>query len=205
MENLKVKLIEEAHQFANDFSKKSHNKLFGITDGKAIGTYIENLYKDIIKTKYGVKVATASNGIDIPNENIDIKCTLTTRPQSSCPYKSFRQKVYGLGYSILLFTYIKNDNFDTKECKIIINGVYYISENETSDTYITENINYILDNSLNKEEELIELFKEVKLPADDFDLSQLAKEVLINRPNIGKLTISNALQWRLQYSKIVNN
>ena len=45
----------------------------------------------------------------------------------------------------------------------------------------------------------------MKLPADDFDLSQLAKEVLINRPNIGKLTISNALQWRLQYSKIVNN
>lgn len=31
----------------------------------------------------------------------------------------------------------------------------------------------------------------------------LSKEILSNRPRIGYLTISNALQWRLQYSRII--
>lgn len=32
----------------------------------------------------------------------------------------------------------------------------------------------------------------------------MAKEILENPPLAGYLTISNALQWRLQYSRIVN-
>jgi hypothetical protein len=32
---------------------------------------------------------------------------------------------------------------------------------------------------------------------------QMAEQILANPPKIGYLTISNALQWRLQYSRIV--
>ena len=32
----------------------------------------------------------------------------------------------------------------------------------------------------------------------------MAKDILKNPPKIGYLTISNALQWRLQYSRIVS-
>jgi hypothetical protein len=31
----------------------------------------------------------------------------------------------------------------------------------------------------------------------------LAEEIIAHRPNIGYLTISNALQWRLQYGRII--
>ena len=42
------------------------------------------------------------------------------------------------------------------------------------------------------------------LPGDDVVYSTLADEILKSPPVLGYLTISNALQWRLQYSRIVN-
>jgi hypothetical protein len=35
-------------------------------------------------------------------------------PQSSCPFKNARQKIYGLGYSLLIFVYDKKDNPETR-------------------------------------------------------------------------------------------
>ena len=43
-----------------------------------------------------------------------------------------------------------------------------------------------------------------KIPADDVTLMNMAVNILNNPPEIGYLTISNALQWRLQYGRIVN-
>jgi len=36
-------------------------------------------------------------------------------------------------------------------------------------------------------------------------MNRLAEEILRNRPEQGYLTISNALQWRLQYSRILES
>ena len=47
------------------------------------------------------------------------------------------------------------------------------------------------------------LFEERLIPADEIQARNLAKEVLSNPPEIGYLTISNALQWRLQYSRVI--
>lgn len=41
------------------------------------------------------------------------------------------------------------------------------------------------------------------LPIDDIAATQLAEELLKSPPKLGYLTISNALQWRLQYSRII--
>jgi len=41
------------------------------------------------------------------------------------------------------------------------------------------------------------------LPADDIEATKLAEELLQERPKIGYLTISNALQWRLQYKRVI--
>jgi hypothetical protein len=76
-----------------------------------------------------------------------MKTTSIKQPQSSCPFKSANQKIYGLGYALLVFVYEKTDNDKTR--------------------------------------------------------NELAKHILKNRPKIGYLTISNALQWRLQYSRII--
>ena len=41
------------------------------------------------------------------------------------------------------------------------------------------------------------------LPADEITLNKLADEILKDPPLQGYLTVSNALQWRLQYGRIV--
>ena len=59
-----------------------------------------------------------------------------------------------------------------------------------------------MENNANKDD-IIALFQDKNLPVDDITAENLAEEVLQNKPNIGYLTISNALQWRLQYGRII--
>lgn len=46
-------------------------------------------------------------------------------------------------------------------------------------------------------------FQERMLPVDEIEANLIADELLNNQINIGYLTISNALQWRLQYSRVI--
>lgn len=41
------------------------------------------------------------------------------------------------------------------------------------------------------------------LPVDEIQALQLAEEILLIPPPMGYLTISNALQWRLQYRRVI--
>jgi hypothetical protein len=42
------------------------------------------------------------------------------------------------------------------------------------------------------------------LPLDEIGAEALANEILGNKPPQGYLTISNALQWRLQYQRAID-
>ncbi len=42
------------------------------------------------------------------------------------------------------------------------------------------------------------------LPVEDIAARKLADELLKNPPTIGYLTISNALQWQLQYQRVID-
>ena len=46
-------------------------------------------------------------------------------------------------------------------------------------------------------------FAERMFPVDDIEANRLAEEVLANPPEVGYLTVSNALQWRLQYRRAI--
>jgi len=45
--------------------------------------------------------------------------------------------------------------------------------------------------------------QERNFPLDEIGRDVLAERILQQPPEIGYLTISNALQWRLQYSRII--
>lgn len=49
----------------------------------------------------------------------------------------------------------------------------------------------------------IACFEERLLPVDNVEAETLAEEILRTLPQIGYLTISNALQWRLQYARVI--
>lgn len=52
-------------------------------------------------------------------------------------------------------------------------------------------------------EDIIAYLSDKNIPAEKVILIRLAEQILANPPKQGYLTISNALQWRLQYQRIV--
>ena len=88
-------LIKEARAFCEVESRFDNPDLFGITDGKAVGTFIEHKFQDILSSKYDYIIGSSANGIDMPSEdvNVDIKVTSIKQPQSSCPFRKARQKI----------------------------------------------------------------------------------------------------------------
>lgn len=209
MENKRTELTieflkKEAKNFALIESKHNEPSIFGSTDGKAVGTYLEHKFQAYLEKKYTFLRGSSASGIDFPEEtiNVDIKVTSVTQPQSSCPFKSARQKIYGLGYNLLVFVYEKIDNNKTRKSRLNILHTVFVDKDRTADYQLTTSINAILDNNGNKDD-LISLFFDKNLPIDEIAASNLADEIFTNKPNIGYLTISNALQWRLQYGRII--
>jgi hypothetical protein len=197
-------LKNEAEKFSIVESNHDEASIFGLTDGKAVGTYLEHKFKKYLEKNYSFINGNSANGIDFPGDtiNVDIKVTSISQPQSSCPFKSARQKIYGLGYNLLVFVYEKTDNNKTKKSRLNILHTVFVDKEYTGDYQLTKSINLILDNNGNKDD-IIALFFEKNLPADEIASSNLADEIFKHRPTVGYLTISNALQWRLQYSRII--
>ena len=52
-------------------------------------------------------------------------------------------------------------------------------------------------------EDIIAYLNDKNIPADEITMTQLAEQILKTPPKQGYLTISNALQWRLQYQRVV--
>lgn len=199
------KLIAEAHSFCLAESKHKNKELYGITDGKAVGTYIEHKFKSYLDAKYTLTLGSSAMGIDLPYDDIltDIKVTSIKQPQSSCPFKDAKQKIYGLGYNLLVFVYDKTDNPRNKSALLNFVSCSFIAKERTADYTTTYRLREMIKDNAN-EADIIAYLIDKNIPADEITLTQLAQHILINPPHQGYLTISNALQWRLQYQRIVD-
>lgn len=195
-------LRQEASAFSQMESSHSEPTIYGTTDGKAIGTYFEHKFQDYLSAKYSYEQGSSAKGIDFPDLQVDMKVTRITQPQSSCPYKSARQKVYGLGYSLLIFVYDKIDDAKTQTGRLNILHTISVDEHRTADFQTTTGILQIIENDGNVDD-LMAFMRDRNLPIDDIQALALAEEILQNSPEIGYLTISNALQWRLQYRRVI--
>lgn len=193
-------LIKEAEKFSQIISQQNHKNLIGVTDGKAVGTYVEHLFQSYLKERYAITVGSSASGIDLPSVNTDIKTTSIVQPQSSCPFKSARQKVFGLGYNILVFVYEKTDTRET--CTLRITHCTFISADRTADYTLTALLRNMISIHANKED-IIALLSDKNVPGDEITYNDLAEEILVCPPKQGFLTISNALQWRLQYKRVI--
>lgn len=104
-------LREEAAKFAEVETSHDEPALYGVTDGKAVGTYLEHKFMDYLTNQYAYAAGNSASGIDFPDLGVDLKVTSIRQPQSSCPYKAARQKIYGLGYNLLVFVYERTWNY----------------------------------------------------------------------------------------------
>jgi hypothetical protein len=195
-------LIKEAATFAAQESTHPEPSLYGATDGKAVGTYLEHKFQHYLSTLYSYDMGNSAKGIDFPTLGVDIKVTSIEQPQSSSPFKSARQKVFGLGYSLLVFVYSKHDDANTKTATLDILHVIFVKKEQTADYQMTSGLRQIVTNKGN-EDDLVAFMMDKNLPVDDIEVRKIAQEILATPPEIGYLTISNALQWRLQYTRVI--
>lgn len=142
----------EAQRFAEIQSSRHQPDLFGVTDGKAVGTYVEHGFREHLRAGFEFKEGSSAKGIDFPGLDVDVKVTSARQPQSSCPYRSARQKIFGLGYSVIVFVYEKTDDPDSSTSYLRYRHIVFIEKEHTADFQ----------------------------------------------------TISNALQWRLQYRRVID-
>ncbi len=197
-------MLNEAKNFAEIESSYAEPSLFGVTDGKAVGTYIEHKFKAYLAQNYEVAFSSSASGIDLPELNVDIKVTSINQPQSSCPFKSARQKIFGLGYSLLIFVYSKTDDAINRTANLNILHTIFVEKERTADFQMTTGLRQILENDGNADD-LVSFMQNRNLPLDDIEAYQIAEEVLEGKPIVnGYLTISNALQWRLQYGRVIS-
>jgi hypothetical protein len=195
-------LLQEAGSFSATESAHEEPALFGVTDGKAVGTYLEHKFTAYLMEKYSFAGGNSASGIDLPSINVDIKVTSIKQPQSSCPYKSARQKIYGLGYGLIVFVYEKFDDGTRQTGRLDIKHTIFIEESRTADYQMTRGLREILERDGNLDD-LIAFMQDRNLPMDDIEAQNIAELLLRQKPEQGYLTISNALQWRLQYGRAI--
>lgn len=155
-----------------------------------------------MQSHYSVELGNSAKGIDLIGSNIqtDIKVTSVTQPQSSCPFKNARQKIYGLGYNLLVFVYGKQDT--NSYCKLLFTNCTFIDKDRTADFTTTKKLREMVYDGANKED-IAGFLQDKNIPGDEIVYNNLADEILARLPEQGYLTISNALQWRLQYSRAI--
>ena len=80
--------------------------------------------------------------------------------------------------------------------------VVFVAREQTGDYQTTYGLREILRRNGNKDD-VVAFLEERNFPLDEIGREALAERILQQPPELGYLTISNALQWRLQYSRII--
>ena len=167
-------LCRAVRAFAETESEHREPSLFGVTDGKAVGTYLEHKFQGDLHRRYVYQEGSSAKGIDFPGLGVDLKVTSHKQPQSSCPYESARQKLYGLGYSLLVFVYDKTDEEETRTARLNILHTIYVTAERTADFQTTTGIRRIVENSGNVDD-LLAFFSERMLPVEEIEANRLAE------------------------------
>ncbi|MFV0554235.1 MAG: hypothetical protein ACK5LR_05970 [Mangrovibacterium sp.] len=198
-----ARLKQSAKEFCDIESSFKNKDLYGVTDGKAVGTYIEHKFQSYLAERFDYEIGSSAKGIDLPSEEImtDIKVTSTRQPQSSCPFKDAKQKIFGLGYNLLVFVYDKTDS--EMEHVAVLNFVscIFLDKDRTADYTTTFRLREMVQDGAIKED-IIAYLQDKNIPADEITIDSIADQVLNQSFKQGYLTISNALQWRLQYARV---
>ncbi len=154
-------------------------------------------------SRYAFGAGNSASGIDIPSLNVDIKVTSIKQPQSSCPYKSARQKIYGLGYHLIVFVYEKTDDQSARTGRLDMMHTIFVDKSRTADFQMTKGLLQIIQNDGNTDD-VVAFLRDRNLPVDEIEAQNIAEDILREPPIQGYLTISNALQWRLQYGRVIS-
>lgn len=103
----------------------------------------------------------------------------------------------------MVFVYEKTDDTVTATARLTIRHAIFVSRERTGDYQTTRGLRELLARSANQDD-IIAFLEERHLPLEEVGRTLLAERILREPPELGYLTVSNALQWRLQYGRVIN-
>ena len=101
-----------------------------------------------------------------------------------------------------MFVYDKTDDPETSTAKLDFKSAVFVDRKQTADHQTTYGILEILRRDGNRDD-IVAFLDERNLPLEEIGRNTLAERIIKEPPALGYLTISNALQWRLQYSRVI--
>ncbi len=199
MPKLTIQILKrEAQRFSQAESNHREKSLFGVTDGKAVGAYLEHKFRNYLRAKYDFEEGSSASGIDFPGLQVDMKVTSVAQLESDYPFRTAEQRIYGLEHSLLIFVYERSVNRKSKTIGLNISHILFLTPNKTGDFQTTTGIRDVLKNDGNKDDLTAFMF-DSRLLFDETEAGRLADEILSNPPQTGFLMTSNDLRWRLKY------
>ena len=92
----------------------------------------------------------------------------------------------------------------SKTSRLDMQHTIFIEKKRTADFQTTRGLLDILKRGGNRDDVIVFIF-ERNLSVDEIGAGELADTILEIPPTQGYLTISNALQWGLQYGRVIQN
>lgn len=101
-----------------------------------------------------------------------------------------------------MFVYEKIDLPDLRAAHLSFRNAVFVAREQTGDYQTTYGLREILRRNGNKDD-VVAFLEERNLPLDEIGREALADRIMQEPPAMGYLTVSNALQWRLQYGRAI--
>lgn len=195
-------LVRSAQAFCLQAEQTGHKEIFGQVSCHVVNSFVERCFLEHLAETFNLDVGFSPLNVALPSINTEIRTAPVDRPDMFCPYISSRQKIYGLGYNLLLLLYSKTDDNAAKEGHFSIHSCEYISAERTADYMTTKILHEVLLGGGNADDVFAFLSDWMQGTTSE-RLRELSAEIVQSPPSIGYLTISKAWQWRLQSSHVV--
>ena len=101
-----------------------------------------------------------------------------------------------------MFVYEKTDDAVARTGRLDMMHTIFVDKSRTADFQMTRGLLQIIENAGNADD-VVAFIQDKNLPVDEMEARSIAEAVLREPPLQGYLSISNALQWRLQYSRVI--
>jgi len=102
-----------------------------------------------------------------------------------------------------VFVYEKTDDEAARTGRLDMMHTIFVEKGRTADFQMTRGLLRIIEDD-GTEDDIIAFLRDKNLPVDEIEARAVAEAVLKEPPLQGFLTVSNALQWRLQYRRVID-
>lgn len=182
------RMAASAKAFCAQYGGVPQETLYGVTDGKAAGTFAGRLFEDCLSQRHDMASGNSAGGLGLPSANTGIEAASPAQPQSGCPCRDGKQKIYGLGCSLAVSVYGKNDGHTDKAGALDYCACSLVDSQRAADCQTAAGIRNIIANNGN-EDDVFAFWVERNIPAGEASLMNMAKELLRTPPPVGCLTI----------------